>query len=105
MTIARMRRAANKSLEPTVLSVKHFAWSKMLATEPRGSACRWIADQFEPECSRGSSGRNEVRRKNDFVLPLSMAALEAEPAIGVITSCRFLRWRCSHENRSSRCTK
>jgi hypothetical protein len=35
-----MRVAPNKSLEPTCLSVKHFAESKMLATEARGSACR-----------------------------------------------------------------
>jgi hypothetical protein len=33
-------RQPNKSLEPTRLSVKHFARGKMLATEARGSACR-----------------------------------------------------------------
>jgi hypothetical protein len=38
----RSQAAHNKSLEPTGLSVKHFAKKKseMLATEARGSACR-----------------------------------------------------------------
>jgi hypothetical protein len=37
-----LKVAANITLEPTDLSVKHFAKnkSKMLATEPRGSAWR-----------------------------------------------------------------
>lgn len=63
---SQMQRAANKSLEPTVLSIKHFAWSKMLATESRGSAYRYAAQRGYRLCLglwSLSSLRADMRRR------------------------------------------